>query len=572
MFTDQKTGAFNKSFLVNFLKRTETDETSKKYWLFFENEIVNDRSNTKYNSLVSKGLYVTAKQAEFERNLNASTVDFSYVLKNYSSVSDSSVSVSKSEIDSYYALHKQNYKRTAQRDVEYVTFDVVPSDEDIKQTEQWSLKTKEDFAAATDPVQFINLTADSRHTGIYIPITNVPENLKDFARREDMSSIFGPYVEDGSYKLAKLLAVADRPDSVHVRHILLSPGDKRTLEGAKREADSLVKLIKSGTPFDKLTSANSDDKGTAQIGGDLGWFPEGRMVVPFNNACFSAKKGEITTVETSFGIHIIEVLAQSKTTRKYNLGYIDRKIIAGSVTNQKYYSEASQFAGTNDTYQKFINTIASKKLNKKVANNVSPQQKNLPGLENPRALIMALFQSEKGKIVLDNNQQAVFDLGGKYVIAYCVKAQEDGLATEKDVENDIRFALVKDKKAEVLSGEFRKNAGAGKSIDDVARSMGLTVKEATQINFKSYTVPGVGTEPALIAAATVAKQSVLSGPVKGSNGVYMLIANNVTSTQGEDVPAIKKRLGTTYEMIGSYEAYDALRKGANIVDKRYKFY
>jgi peptidyl-prolyl cis-trans isomerase D len=93
LFTDQQTGTFNKSFLVNFLKQTEVDETAKKYWLFFENEIVNDRTNTKYNTLVSKGLYVTSKQAEFEKNLTANTVDFSYVIKNYSSISDSTVKI-----------------------------------------------------------------------------------------------------------------------------------------------------------------------------------------------------------------------------------------------------------------------------------------------------------------------------------------------------------------------------------------------------------------------------------------------------------------------------------------------
>jgi peptidyl-prolyl cis-trans isomerase D len=128
LFTDQKTGTFNKSFLVNFLKQTEVDETAKKYWLFFENEIVNDRTNAKYNNLVSKGLYVTSKQTEFEKNINSNTVDFSYILKNYSSVSDSSIRIHESDLESYYAKHKQNYKRTALRDVEYVTFDVVPSE------------------------------------------------------------------------------------------------------------------------------------------------------------------------------------------------------------------------------------------------------------------------------------------------------------------------------------------------------------------------------------------------------------------------------------------------------------
>jgi peptidyl-prolyl cis-trans isomerase D len=572
LFTDQKTGVFNKSFLVNFLKQTETDETAKKYWLFFENEIVNDRMNTKYNNLVAKGLYVTSKQAEFEKSLIGTTIDFSYILKNYASLSDSSVTISESDILTYYSKHKESYKRTALRDIEYVTFDVIPSEDDKKQTEEWINKTKEEFATAPDPVQFINLSADSRYVGFFIPLSSVPENLKDFVRKEDLKNIFGPYIEDGSYKVAKLIAVADRPDSVHVRHILLSPNQTRSLEVVRRQADSLVKLIKSGTPFDALALANSNDQGSAKVGGDLGWFPEGKMVVPFNNACFSGKKGEIKTAESTFGIHIIEILAQSKNSRKYNIGYIDRKIIPGSITNQKAYSEASQFAGTNDTYDKFTKSITIQGLNKRVANDVAPQQKTLPGLDNPRSLIMSLFQAEKGKIVLDNSQQAVFEVGDKYVVAYCTKAQEDGIALLKDVENDIRFVLVKDKKADLLSAEFIKNNGTAKTIDDIARAMGLTVQEATQINFRSYTVPGAGTEPALIAAASVAKQGTVAGPVKGTNGVYMLAANSVAASQSEDIKQLQKRLKSTFQMRGNYEAYEALRKGANIIDKRYKFY
>jgi len=572
LFTDQQTGTFNKSFLVNFLKQTEVDETAKKYWLFFENEIVNDRTNTKYNNLVSKGLYVTSKQVEFDKNLNANTVDFSYILKNYASVPDSSIKIYQSDLEAYYAKHKVNYKRTALRDIEYVTFDVIPSDEDNKQTEQWINRTKEEFATAPDPVEFINLSADSRYVGFYLPLSSVPVNLKDFVKREDLTSVFGPYIEDGSYKIAKLIAVGDRPDSVHIRHILLSTGKTRTLDVAKHQADSLIKLIKSGTPFGTLALANSDDQGSAKVGGDLGWFPEGKMVIPFNNACFTGKKGEIKTAETTFGIHIIEILGQSKETRKYNIGFIDRKITPGSLTNQKAYSEASQFAGTNDTYEKFTKTIASKSLNKRVANSIAPQQKTLPGLDNPRSLIMALFQAEKGKIILDNSQQAVFQIGDKYVVAYCTKVQEDGIAPQKDVENDIRFSILKDKKAELITAEFNKNNGSGKTLDDIARTMGLTVQEATKINFRSYTVPGAGTEPSLIAAASVAKQGIVSGPVKGSNGVYMLAANNVASTTGVDLKLLQDKLKSTFQMRGTYEAYDALRKSANIIDKRYKFY
>jgi len=118
---------------------------------------------------------------------------------------------------------------------------------------------------------------------------------------------------------------------------------------------------------------------------------------------------------------------KSRNSRKYNVGIVDRKIIPSSTTNQRIYSEASQFAGTNNTYEKFNNAVAAQKLNKRTANNVYPQQKTLPDLENPRGLIISLFSAEEEEIVLDNNQQAVFEVGDKYVVAYCTRVQEEGI-------------------------------------------------------------------------------------------------------------------------------------------------
>jgi peptidyl-prolyl cis-trans isomerase D len=242
------------------------------------------------------------------------------------------------------------------------------------------------------------------------------------------------------------------------------------------------------------------------------------------------------------------------------------------MTNQRVYGEASQFAGTNNTYEKFNQAVTEKGLTKRVANDITPQQKTLPGLDNPRNLVISLFQTGNGEIVLDNNDQAVFEVGDKYVVAYCTKVQEEGIAPMKDVENDIRFIVSKEKKAEIISAEFGKNGGAGKSLDDIAGSMGLTVQEATQINFRSYSVPGAGVEPALISAASASKQGVVAGPVKGDNGVFMLTVNSVTASSDEDLKMLKERLTSTFQMRGSYEAYEALRKEANIEDKRYKFY
>jgi peptidyl-prolyl cis-trans isomerase D len=345
-----------------------------------------------------------------------------------------------------------------------------------------------------------------------------------------------------------------------------------TMEQVRQKADSLVNLIKTGLPFQVIAMTNSDDQGSAQVGGDLGWFKEGQMVVPFNNACFTVKKGVITVAETTFGIHIIEVLEQSKMSRKYDIGIIDRKILPSSITNQKVYAEASRFAGNIETYDKFTKAIADSNLSKRVANNVTPQQKTLPGLDKPRSVIMSLFQAEAGKIVLDQNQQAVFEIGDKYVVAYCTKVFDEGISPEKDVKDDIRYNVIKDKKADLISSQFNNVKVEGKTLEDIAATLGVRVSEATQVNFRSFSVPGAGVEPALIGAVSVAEQNIVSGPVKGNNGVYLININNVTTAASDDIKLLKDRLIATFQMRGTYEAYEALKKGANVIDKRYKFY
>jgi len=572
LFTDRQTGIFNRSFLVNFLKSTETDETAKKYWLFFEDQIVNDRLNSKFNNLIGSGLYITSKQAEFENSLLSKSVDLSFMLRNFNTVPDSAVTITSKEINEYYEKHKEGYKRSAQRDIEYVTFDIAPSEDDFRQAEEWIKRIVEEFRNSTEPAQFVNTTSDTRHNGFYYPISEVPEALRDFVQKENRNEVFGPWLEDGSYKIARLIDSGDRPDSVHARHILISPSQVRTLSQSRAIADSLVKLIRSGKSFADIARDNSDDQGSANLGGDLGWFKEGQMVVPFNNACFTGKKGEIITAETTFGVHIIEILDLSPKRRKYEVGIIERKVVPGSLTTQKIYAEASRFASMNSTYEKFNQTIAAEKLNKRIATAVTPQQKTLPGLTQPRYLIMALFQAEPGKIILDANQQAVFEISDKYVVAFCTRAVEEGPAPLKEVESDIRFALLKEKKAEKIGSELLSQVNAGKSLSEIAALSGTTVLEATGINFNSYMVQGAGIEPALVAAASVAEQGKIAGPVTGNNGVYLIEVNNVVASVEGDLKTLGDRLKMTYRMRGMYEAYEALRKASHIVDKRYKFY
>ena len=216
--------------------------------------------------------------------------------------------------------------------------------------------------------------------------------------------------------------------------------------------------------------------------------------------------------------------------------------------------------------------MADLKLNKKVANGITPQQKNLPGLDKPRLLIMSLFQTESGKIIQDREQAAVFEIGDKYVVGFCTKAVEEGVAPLADVQNDIKYNVIKDKKADKISAQLKATAQKEKSIESLASAIGGQVQEATQINFRSYSVAGAGIEPSLIAAATAVDKGILAGPIKGNNGVFMITVNNIASSANDDLKLMKDRLSSTYRLRGTYEAYDALMKSSNIVDKRYKFY
>ncbi len=101
------------------------------------------------------------------------------------------------------------------------------------------------------------------------------------------------------------------PEMVRTRHILIEAtplSSDEEKKKAREKAEGILKRIKDGEDFAKLASDFSDDRGSKQKGGDLGLFPRGAMVKPFEDAAFALKPGEISgIVETQFGYHIIKV-------------------------------------------------------------------------------------------------------------------------------------------------------------------------------------------------------------------------------------------------------------------------
>jgi peptidyl-prolyl cis-trans isomerase C len=96
-------------------------------------------------------------------------------------------------------------------------------------------------------------------------------------------------------------------EQIHARHILLAAtADK--VDARKAEAEDLLKQLQGGADFAQLATTKSEDPGSKDKGGDLGWAPRGLFVPEFDTAVFSMKKGELRLVKSQFGWHIIELL------------------------------------------------------------------------------------------------------------------------------------------------------------------------------------------------------------------------------------------------------------------------
>ncbi len=105
----------------------------------------------------------------------------------------------------------------------------------------------------------------------------------------------------------------ETPAAVKARHILVrpepgSPDGEKARDEARQKIEGILEKVRSGGDFAALASENSEDPGSAQQGGDLGWFQKGIMIREFEDAAFALGKGEVSgVVETEFGFHVIKV-------------------------------------------------------------------------------------------------------------------------------------------------------------------------------------------------------------------------------------------------------------------------
>ncbi len=584
--TDQKTGQVYEGFAkadgtLDLMKLNQwvgqMTAEQEKFWQQLEKSILEVRAAEKYNNLIKKGLYVTAAEAKDQFIAQNKQVNAAFVLKRYTTVSDSTVKVTDEEISSYYNKHQNDYKvAEASRKIEYIAYDVLPSKADYEMLLKDAQRAAEEFKGKTASEDSSYIAAESE--GGQVSISNYSKKNMIISDStvfvSPKGTVFGPYTEGTFLKIYKLSDIKSIADSAKVRHILIGLQSQRTQaqrtpEVAKRIADSLLVLLKTKqVKFDTLVKTMSDDMGSLDKGGDYGWFDENKgFVDPFKNAGLQGTVGNITVVPTQFGYHIIEVLNVSKTRHNsYTVAQITKLIAPSGETTQEYYKTASDFAGKNTTADAFNKSVETEKLNKRIAENIKEGDKSIPGLEAPKDLVRWIYKAKQGEV------SPVFEFKDRFVVAQLVSIKEKGIAPLEDVKDDATAKAIRDKKAEQFIAEFNTKAGASKSIDDIASKMGLTVEKADNLSFGAYNVASIGREDALIGTATSMKAGMTSKAIKGDNGVFVVAVANVTEAvlpkdfKGKQLEIERMNAGRV-----DYELFDALKEKSGIEDHRGKF-
>ncbi|MFN8153902.1 MAG: SurA N-terminal domain-containing protein [Bacteroidia bacterium] len=564
-FTDPKTGQFNPANVKTFLDNMSNDKTgrTRKQWLLFENAIREERIGQKYQNLIKGGIYVTREEAKDDFIARNKMASIRFVSIPYSSIVDSTIEVTDAELKTLYNATMKRYKQEASASIEYVTFEVQPSDADRQASFGKINELIEPFRTSENDSAFVALNSDSPFNPAFNKKGTLPLNIDSVMFSSPVGFVVGPYMENNMYRLAKVSAVKMMPDSVKASHILLK------LEGAKKEdvfarADSIKKALQGGADFKALSDLYSTDQGAKSKGGDLGWFQPGMMVREFNDACFDGKKGDYTIVETQFGLHILHIADQGKPSRQIRVAYVDKKVEPSSKTIQTVYTKANEFAAKNTTVEAFDKAVADQKLTSFKEPNVMENARQVGPLENSREMVRWAFTGEIGEV------SKAFEFGSRFVVAKLIERREKGFSTIEQVKDQLTAEVRRDKKADML---IEKMSKAGGNLEAVAAGLGQQVQSAEGVSFASPMIGNSGMEPYVVGYLNAMKAGQTSKPIKGANGVYIV---QVVTFTNPAVPADLKEAASTLrgqiQSRSQYESFNALREKAGIVDKRSKFY
>jgi len=559
-------------------------------WVNNEENIAASAKERAYYNMIKAGVNATLNEAEVDYKLENYTRNLKYVQIPYSTISDSLIEVSKSDIKDYMSKNKEKYEVEESRDIRYVQFKEEPSLED-----ETNLKSEfDDFIngkvvfenGQNDTIrafsqvreenieEYINYTASSEvnYVDSYLKKSALPDTAADSIFNLEVGSIYGPYKHNEMMKLTKLVAERQMPDSAKVRHILIpflgassaGPDVTQTQAQAKETADSVLAIVRADrSKFPELVTALSSDQGSVDNGGVYDFHPSTQMVKPFSDFEFQNEVGDIDVVQTQFGYHVIEILDQKGSSKAVKVATIARKIEPSVETIDNVFTEASKFELALQDGE--MQEIASEKgYTVRPVNSIKILDENIPGLSSQRPIVRWAF--EEGTKVGSYKRFSV--PGGGYAVVQVTKKTDKGLMPPESASASVLAEIRKDKKAELIREKV-----SGTTIDEVGKIEGAKVSSVSAVNMKNPTLSGAGSEPKVVGVAFGLNEGETSGLINGKSGVFMVEVTKVDETATLDnYQGIANRLSTSRVNSAQTKVYNALKETADIEDNRKTFY
>lgn len=570
-FQNPTTKQFDPELLKNYVRSFNSgdlpaEETAQRrtVWAQFEKGIAETQLRQKYTDLIKKGIYVPKWQAQMVNENQNFKSTFDYVFVPYTTVDDSQIAFSDSDLKQYLNANKEKFKQKEAVSVKFVAFPVKPSDADKKKAETYVNGLLGEFQSTIDDSTFITRNSDTPFSKGYF--TKAELNGKGYDGESIMNAPLKTLLPvasvDNKYAAIKVLDRATVPDSVKVRHILRRVDAGTDAAKAKATIDSIFTAISSKqTTFDEAAKAISQD-GSASKGGDLGWVKKGMMVAPFEETIFYGKgKGVLQKVMTQFGWHLVEVTETGIPQAAAKIAVLSRDIAVSTETTGAIYAQANQFAGTNRTQEAFDKAATAANLTVQNAADLKKGDYMIPGLGANESIIAWAFKNPVGTV------SNVYEVEDKYAVAVITDKKEEGYATLDNVRAQIETEVKKEKKAEKILEQYKGKAG---SVQDIATALGQTVRSVQEVSFDAPTVAGLGREPKVQAAAAILEQGKTSKPIVGDQGVYVIEIKERKTTPSEmDYSPIQFNEANSQRGRVDFSVFEALKNAAKITDTRY---
>ena len=559
VFFDES-GNFSLDMLNAFIANVNQDQTGqlRLYWNYLQNSINTQQYYQKYSALFNAGNYENALQLADDLDFNNTTADVDYCYVSYPIGTDSTIVVSDSEIKDYYNSHKKFFKQTANREIEYVVFEVVPSEADVLATSDEMDAAYEEFQTTDNMRAFLLRNSEESLSEYWykngdLNTLNSELNEYIFNRNEDVT----PVIKSGNtFLAARVMDSKMLPDSVFVKHILLQGDD------AAHVADSLVGVISRGGNFSNLAAAYSADQSSAADGelGSIGWMTQTYMIPGFESV-IEARVGRPFVLETQYGTHVVLVTERTEPVLKKQVAILEKTALASRDTFNEYYAQANTFATlAGGSYEGYLRAVDSTKVYSHPVT-ITEATSNYGAIDNAKEVTRWAFDAKEGKaseiITVNNNY---------FFIATVTKINKEGYAPVEDAASLIEQRLYALKIQDKVLSDVKSKISGISSIEDAAKVLGVEVDRSEAVSLGSTTV-----DPALLGAVSAAPEGTLFGPVPGTMGVYVLNVSNretgsfYTETDARNLAAQKSQYMSQL-ILSVMSEYD------DVVDNRARFF